>query len=787
MNKNAQFSIKHTYPAYLLFSFFFLFSCSESLPPEPKEAAIIPQPTEIAASEGFFELTQKTAISIENERMQKVAQLFCDQFQKVAGWAPEIKIGGEEPINLTTNAALAEEAYTLISSTTGIEIQASTEAGFFYAFQTLKQLLPPNFSANSLQKDARWAIPIVNIKDQPRFGWRGFMLDVSRHFYTKEQVKEVIDQMAGLKLNTFHWHLTDDQGWRIEIKKYPKLTEIGAWRVDYNDEDWSHNRWWGRPKAKAGDKATYGGFYTQEAIREIVAYAQERFITVLPEIDVPGHAQAAIAAYPEVACHPGPYFVATGGAFRDNTLCPGKEITFEFIENVLHEVMDLFPSEYIHIGGDECNKEAWKVDPDCQARMKTEGLKDEKELQSYFIKRVEKIVNAKGKNLIGWDEILEGGLAPNATVMSWRGESGGIAAAEEGHNVIMTPNKFTYLDLKQGHTDHEPNLGYSQCLLSTCYNYNPIPEILKAKADYILGIQGNLWSESLPTWDMTTYMIYPRLFAVAENAWSQQEDENWDDFINRLYPQLERLQHQDIKYANSAFNVWIEHFSTDAKSIQINLHMEANGHQIKYTLDGSDPTMESTNYEGPFDLDKTSLVKAAAFRNGQMTGKVTQKQFFIHKAKGAKVIYHTPIHKNRNKEGKTALTDLKYGSNWTIDSLWQAFKSPEIELDVVLEASQEVSGIQMNFLQVAISGYYMPQHIEVLGSKDGKRFSPLGELSLLEASKVQGRYIQRPKIEFPATEVKALKIKAKTVNPIYKGHHLEGAQSTVFLDEIIVL
>ena len=780
-------------PKWLIIIFIccFVFNCTSTLPPPPPPPPpgipnIIPQPVKLVVEQGYFEITKKTTVYVENEGQQKIAGLFFNRFNKIAGWSPQMVNEKKADILFETKKDIKNEGYELEVLNDKIYIRSAGDNGFFYALQTLRQLLPIEFVADTLQHHIRWVLPSVKISDYPRFGWRGFMLDVSRHFYDKKYIYEILDQMAQLKLNTFHWHLTDDQGWRIEIKKYPELTAIGAWRVDYNDHDWNHNRWWGRPKQKPGDDATYGGFYTQEEIKEIIEYANDRFITIVPELDMPGHSQAIIAAYPGIACFPGPYYVATGGVFKDNTLCPGKEITFEFVENVLHEIMDLFPSPYIHIGGDECNKEAWKKDPDCQARIKKEGIKNEDELQSYFIKRVEKIINARGRNLIGWDEILEGGLAPNATVMSWRGEEGGIAAAKEGHHVIMTPSDYCYLDLKQGHTDHEPNLGYSQCLLSTCYNYDPLPLSLRDKEGMVLGVQGNLWSESLPDWDKATYMAYPRLFAIAENAWSPQEAENWDYFIERLYPQLNRLEIEKIVYAKSAFNVWIGHKGNGEK-ITIDLHTEANGLDITYTLDGTDPMVNSTKYTDPFILNKNATVKAAAFRGGKMVGKITEKEFFVHKGKSAKVVYRTSFLKDKNAGGGMALVDLNYGSNWTVDSLWQGFHAPLIDMEVELDSVVAVSQLRMNFLQVAISGIYMPEIIEVFGSLDGKTFQVLTHKSLMENAKVQGRYIQRVKLDFPKTNLKYLKIKLKSVNPIYEGHHRQGELSKLYMDEIIVL
>ncbi|MEM9143948.1 MAG: beta-N-acetylhexosaminidase [Bacteroidota bacterium] len=378
------------------------------------QVALIPKPLAQVKKEGHFILDHDTRIAVENEQQAKIARSFSQGFEAVCGWIPAVQLGGIGDITLITDGTLEEEAYTLEVSPAAIMIKASSGAGFFYALQSVKQLLPPVFSSGVLQENVAWGIPAVAIKDKPAFGWRGYMLDVSRHFFDTEQVKEVLDFMAESKLNRFHWHLADDQGWRLEIKSYPKLTEVGAWRVDHNTTDETISNWWGRPKQKPGEKATYGGYYTQEQVKEIIAYAKERFIEVIPEIDMPGHAQATIAAYPEIGCVNAAPHVATGGVAKNNTYNPGKEETFAFAEKMLNEVMDLFPYKYVHIGGDECNKGQWKIDPHAQRRIKEEGLKDEYELQSYFIKRIEKIINARNRVMIGWDEILEGGLAPNA-------------------------------------------------------------------------------------------------------------------------------------------------------------------------------------------------------------------------------------------------------------------------------------------------------------------------------------------------------------------------------------
>jgi hexosaminidase len=588
-----------------------------------------------------------------------------------------------------------------------------------------------------------------------------------------------------MKLNRFHWHLADDQGWRLQIKNYPKLTSVGAWRVDYNTHDENVSNWWGRPVQKKGDEATYGGFYTQRDIKEIVAYAKERFIEVIPEIDMPGHSQAAIAAYPEISCTGGPFYVATGGVYKDNTYCPGKEVTFKFVEDVLKEVMDLFPFEYIHIGGDECSKLSWEVDPDCQKRMEDEGLADEHELQSYFIKRVEEMINAGGKNMIGWDEILEGGLAPNATVMSWRGENGGIASARAGHDVIMTPSKYCYLDLKQGHDDLEPNLGYSYSFMKDAYEYKIISDSLtEDQGKHVLGVQGNLWTESLADWDKLAYMTFPRIYAIAENAWTSESSKSWQGFTDRLQTQFKRLDSQGERYATSAFNVWIDHKGT-GKSIAVNLKTELDDLDIYYTLDGSAPSGNSMKYESEFTIDKTSTLKATSFKNGKQVGNVSEKYFPIHKGVGAKVVYRTPYDKGKSAGGQNALIDLNYGMLTQGDKAWQQFNG-DVEVDLVFSEVVEIEKLELTSLRFTISGIYPPEFVEVLGSEDGKSYKTLGKTNQLLESHIQGRNKILTTVTFPKTSLKYIRVKAKSINPLPEGHHRAGTPSRIMVDEIVL-
>ena len=754
-------------------------ACSSKNETNLDKINIVPKPVSIIAGTGYFELNNST--SLVSGEFSNLQNRFLKEIKNETGiQLTTAEKAMKNSIVIQKDENLAEEEYYLSVTKSGITIKSSNPAGAYYALQTIKQLLPINSSENIL-------IPAVEISDKPEFAWRGYMLDVSRHFFGKEQIKEVLDFMAELKLNRFHWHLTDDQGWRIEIKKYPLLTEVGAWRVDHNVTDENVNNWWGRPVQKENEKATYGGFYTQEDIKEIVAYAKERHIEILPEIDVPGHSQEILAAYPEVSCELNrKFYVATGGVYKDNAICASNPETYQFLENVLGEVMDLFPLNYIHIGGDECNKEGWHNHKQCQDFIKENGLKDEHELQSHLIKQVEKMVNAKGKKLIGWDEILEGGLAPNATVMSWRGEKGGIAAAKAGHDVIMTPNYANYLDLKQGQSDHEPNLGYSEALLSACYNYSVIPEgFTTEQASKILGLQGNLWTESISDWGKLTYMTYPRLFAVAENGWTAESTQDWDDFIDRLQPQLKRLDVKGVRYANSVFNPWI-HQTGNGKTIEITLNSELSLPEIRYTLNGSEPTANSKVYSTPIVLTETKTIKAAIFKNGKRLGNSIEATYPVHKAAGAKVTYNHPYSKRDKAAEDLALTDLNYGQLVVDgDKNWQGF-SASFDVIIELENPTDIEQIQIASMRKTIGGVYPLKQVKIYGATESGEFSKIGDSGFQEECLVQGRNKIVTSVDCPAKSITKIRVKADLLNPIPKGHHKAGNESYLLIDEIIV-
>jgi len=494
---------------------------------------IIPRPAVVRHLNGTFLLGRSAAIYADPEA-QAVARWFAEQLRSEFGIAAEVN--SEPPrasaFRFAIDDSLPDEGYRLRIEPRGVII-LGRPAGLFYGAQSVLQLA-------SARNTSTFTLPAAEIRDQPRFPYRGLHLDTSRHMFPVEFLKRYLDWMARYKLNRFHWHLTDDQGWRIEIKQYPRLAEVASQRKETLV---------GRaPQSTKYDGQPYGGFYTQEQIRDVVAYARERFITVIPEIEMPGHSLAALAAYPELACTEGPFETATTwGSFKD-VFCP-KENTFQFLENVLTEVLELFPSHYVHVGGDEVQKDRWKESPDAQAVITREGLKDESELQSYFIRRMEQFLNSKGRRMIGWDEILEGGLAPDATVMSWRGEDGGIAAARQGHDVIMTPGVYLYFDHYQGDRNQEPLAIGGLLPLEKVYSYNPTPAALTAEENkHILGAQANVWTEYMADTPQVEYMLFPRLFALAEVVWSPQVLRTYRDFLNRVPPQLAWLKRQGINY-----------------------------------------------------------------------------------------------------------------------------------------------------------------------------------------------------------------------------------------------
>jgi len=578
----------------------------------PAGPTIIPKPLRMEVGSGAFHVGQETKIIIDSESLEarEVGEYLAVILRRSTGYPFETGLAtGKIPsgsILLRTAAALAKmgnEGYRLTSSKGGVKVEAVAPAGLFYGVQTLLQLLPEEVEGGTQPADSDWSIPFVRIEDEPRFVWRGAHLDVGRHFFPKEFIKKYIDLLAMYKMNMFHWHLTEDQGWRIEIKKYPRLTEVGAWRRETMD-----------------DATPHGGFYTQEDIREVVAYAKTRFISVVPEIELPGHCQAALAAYPELSCSGGPFKVGTEWGIIYDVYCAGNGRTFEFLQDVLAEVIDLFPGEYIHIGGDEVPKLRWQNCVKCQERIRTEGLKDEDELQSDFIKRIERFLSSQGKRLVGWDEILEGGLAPNATVMSWRGVVGGIEAAKSGHDVVMTPTSHCYFDYYQGLFDEPRGIG-GFLPLDKVYSFEPVPtELSEAEARHVLGAQANVWTEYIEDSEQAEYMLLPRILALSEVVWSKKDLRNFPDFSRRIIPHFDRLAAKGVNFRLPPPD-GLGGKKLVSEPTQVQVFPPFPGAEVRYTTDGTDPNQKSPLLpDGPIEIADSAVVKArTVLRSGRMS------------------------------------------------------------------------------------------------------------------------------------------------------------------------
>ena len=761
-----------------------IFACAMgSCKPNPtfteSQLALIPQPQNMVLGKTSFKINKGTKLVTESVDQKLIAAQFVESIEKATGWKLEIVVGGDEGSNqiyFRTEQMKQAEGYSLEVTPRRIEINAAKPAGFFYAMQTLRQLLPPQIESAQKQDSIEWLVPEVSITDSPAFKWRGFMLDVSRHFFTKAEVLLMIDHLALHKINTLHLHLTDDQGWRIEIKKYPKLTEIGAWRVNHEDKHWNE-----RPKQQAGEEATYVGFYTQDDIREMVAYAESRFVTIVPEIEMPAHVTAALAAYPHLSCTGGPFTVLPGGVWPITDIyCAGKDSTFMFLEDVLTEVIALFPSKYIHIGGDEATKTEWEKCPDCRRRIKAEGLKNMHDLQSYFIKRIEKFTHSKGKILLGWDEILEGGLPAEATVMSWRGFQGGVDAANLGHDVVMTPNSDCYFDYYQGPANQEPPGIGGYVPLRKVYDFNPVPPELSAQAaKHILGGQGNLWTEYVPTIDHAQYMAFPRMAAMAETLWSSKEVRSWEDFSRRIQIFMKRYDQAGINYAKSAYLVTAKTQVDSAKNqLSVALDSELDGVKIHYTLDESEPNSLSPEYTEPIEIDKTLTLKAVTMVNGRPAEKSMSRSIVISKATARPVSYLIPASKFYKGSGKYTLVNGIGASTDHTDGEWQGWMGTNMEVVINLQQPSEIRSISVGSLQNPGAMILAPNKMEYFVSADGVKFDKVAEVIHEPGSISDERQLKKYTAFFGPLTTNFVKVVAR------KGPMVGGNPTWIFIDEI---
>lgn len=602
---------------------------------QQSRVAIIPQPVSVKEHPGSYLLPKQIVVDAPNMASLQYTQKWLQHKLTTATGYTMLFTQGKPAIASIVlqqlqpaNATLGKEGYELEVNQKQIIIKANEAAGFYYGVQSLVQLFPKEIEAKQVQKNVQWTAPCAHITDYPRFAWRGLMFDVSRHFFTKQEVKDYIDQMARYKFNVFHWHLTDDEGWRLEIKGLPKLTSVGAWRVP------KEGYFGDMSKPEPNEPKTYGGFYTQEDVKEIIAYAKERFVNILPEIDVPGHSLAAIASYPELSCTPGAenYVVRSGekimnwygdgkfSALVDNALCPANEKVYTFLDQVFGEVAALFPFDYIHIGGDECAHNFWEKNEQILALMKKENLKDMHELQSYFTKRVTGIITAKGKKVIGWDEILEGGLVDGAAVMSWRGEKGGIEAAKLKHEVVMSPTTYSYIDYMQGDVAIEPRV-YATLRLNKAYQFNPVPAGVDAQ--YIKGGQANLWTEQVYNMRHAQYMTWPRAFATIESVWTPVEQKNWKNFANRVEKHFERLDVRQIKYAPSVYEPsFTARLDADGQ-LWVEMQTELDNIKVHYTFDNSFPDQFYPAYTTAVKVPKDAVqLKVMSYRGDTPKGRM---------------------------------------------------------------------------------------------------------------------------------------------------------------------
>ena len=715
---------------YVLVLLLFLGACVQ---PESIPVNILPSPQQLELKEGAFLLDKRTGVFADS--------IFFHELSYLKRMSPQALNGQSNTIALLYKEGLSKEEYQMDIDTDTLAIYSSTSAGMLRGLQTLRQLLP-------LQKKTA-LIPALSIHDYPRFPWRGMLLDCSRHFMQKEFVMRYIDLLAFHKMNVLHWHLTEDQGWRIAIDKYPKLTEIGAWRTQK-------------------DGSTYGGFYTKEDIREIVAYAQERHITVVPEIELPGHSLAALASYPHLSCTGGPFKVENDwGVFKD-IYCAGNDSVFVFLENVLDEVMALFPSKYIHIGGDEAPKYRWENCKKCKSRMHTEELSDSHELQSYFIKRIEQYLNSKGRQIIGWDEILEGGLAPSATVQSWRGMEGGIAAAKSGHYAIMSPTSHAYFDYDLDAID-----------LQQVYSFEPTPSVLnEQESQFILGGECNMWSERAPQ-ELVDSKVFPRLLAMSEVLWSAAP-KDYPNFYQKVQQHYRQLDAMGVQYGYESVPI-TSHCEYNTEQFHFSLFSATEDIELEYRLNGSD----WKPYSAPITLSTTALVEARGFKNNKPYGDFSQS-VNKHFANGKAVSYATAFSPNYPAKEEQTLTDGLLGSNSKFrDGHWQGFYGESLDITIDLEAQHSITSVELGCFQYNLSWILLPQRIRIYFSNDGVTFQEIAQYQNTISPQKEGQFRHQYLIPC-STSARYIRVRAENFGELPDWHPAAGSQAWLFVDEVMI-
>ena len=750
--------------------------------------SVVPYPNEVNIKGGSFDAAGAGfhyAPELDEASVNAI-KAFAGQLSLVSG--TESTVDGDAATNgfiFTLDAALPEEAYTLDISKKAVTVKASSLRGFNYAIQTMKQMLPAEIFGKAKAEGKEWTLQCAEINDQPRFSYRGMHMDVSRHFFDMDMVKKYLDVMEIHKLNTLHWHLTDDQGWRVEIKKYPKLTEIGSIRKEtlvghlFRGEG-------------VYDGIPYGEgcWFSQEQVKEIIAYAAAKGIDIIPEIDLPGHMLAALAAYPELGCTGGPYEVWGRWGIADEVLCAGNEQTMVFLENVLDEIADLFPCEYIHIGGDECPKVCWEKCPKCQAKIKELGLKDTEEfkaehyLQSYVMTRMTNFLEKKGKKIIGWDEILEGEVADNAVVMSWRGTAGGIKAAQMGHDAIMTPNSFYYLDYYQSlDTEKEPLAIGGYLPVETCYSYEPYTEEMTAEERaHILGVQANLWTEYIATNEHLEYMLLPRLAALSEVQWCNRENKSWERFLESADDFCAIYDAAGYNYAKHIFNVRGSIKTVDGS---VYVHLEAQGDTpIRYTLDGTDPDQNSTLYEGPVKIEGSCTLKARSILP-EGEGKIFSKTFRAHKGMAKAVTVNSESHHNYGAGLPYILTDGIRGTFNYRSGDWAGWYGTGFNVTIDMNG-ESYSSVILGSVSVKYDDIFNPFDLTVYTSQDGQNFTEVAKAEYGIEGEGASNEVKEYSLSFPETDARYLKVTASPVPALPDWTERPGNKSFLFIDEIVV-
>ncbi|EDM35796.1 beta-hexosaminidase precursor [Pedobacter sp. BAL39] len=742
---------------------------AQVLPVIPQTMPVIPQPVMVAAAEGTFTIHKGLPI-VASVSDTSISSFLNEAIFSHTGYHLKIakKIKGPA-IRLSVDGRVQQkEGYELEVDRNGIAVRGHDAAGLFYGLQSLIQLFQ--------LKEASRNISVQNglIRDYPRFGYRGMHIDVGRHLFSVDFLKKFIDLLALYKLNTFHWHLTEDQGWRIEIKKYPRLQSVAAFR---NGTIIGHKK----ETPHTFDGQRYGGYYTQEQIAEVVAYAGRRHINIIPEIEMPGHALAALSAYPELGCTGGPYQAAQFWGVFDDVFCAGNDQVYEFMEGVLDEVIRLFPYQYIHIGGDECPKLKWKSCPKCQKRIQENGLKDEHGLQGYFMRRIVAYLESKNRKAIGWDEVLEGGVSKETTIMNWRGEETGVAAAKEGYDVIMTPERFLYLDYYQSLHPEEPVAAASYTPLSKVYGYEPLSSQLNAaEAAHIKGVQAGLWSEYMDTPEQLEYMAFPRMLALSELAWSAKEQKNFTGFLARLRAQEPLLKRLNVNYFPYFDEVMGIVRQQKGNVVQLELSSTLPSASIRYTLDGKDPDKNSTLYDSAIVFGPTALVKARLFHDGQPLGRIFTQAYQAHLAVQKNIKLNDSAAGTAGIDPGLLLNGIM-GTHRFNEGQWLGLRGRPLDVTIDLGAVHQVNRLGTNILNYHWQRMWAPSKLRFYVSADGVEFK---EVYTQNTFPVNG--INKVRATIPLSQVRYVRMFAEVIDKIPVGEYGEGAAPLLMVDEIYV-